>query len=61
VSRNDDSEAGRLYKLAADQGNSDAEANLGVFYENGRGGLAKDDKEAARLFKLSADPASDPF
>jgi TPR repeat protein len=51
----DDREAARLYKLAADQGNADAQVNLGFFYENGRGGLPKDDPEAARLYKLAAD------
>ncbi len=48
-------EAARLYKLAADQGYAAAQYNLGVFYESGRGGLAKNDQEAARLFKLAAD------
>jgi TPR repeat protein len=42
-------------KLSADQGNSDAQATLGFFYLEGRGGLTRDDREAARLFKLSAD------
>ena len=51
----DDREAARLYKLAADQGNALAQNNLGFFYETGRGGLAKDDREAARLYKLAAD------
>jgi TPR repeat protein len=32
-----------------------AQSNLGVFYRDGRGGLAKDDREAARLYKLAAD------
>jgi TPR repeat protein len=56
-----DSEAARLYKLAAeyklaaDQGNASAQAKLGVFYRDGLGGLPKDDREAARLFKLAAD------
>jgi TPR repeat protein len=45
----------RLYKLAADQGNAVAQAYLGIFYEQGRGGLPKDDREAARPFKLAAD------
>jgi Sel1 repeat len=51
----DDREAARLYKLAADQGNAVAQVSLGVFYENGLGGLLKDDREAARLYKLAAD------
>jgi TPR repeat protein len=51
----DDREAARLYKLAADQGNAVAQVSLGVFYENGRGGLPKDDREAARLYQRAAD------
>jgi TPR repeat protein len=51
----DDREAARLYKLAADQGNAAAQAYLGIFYEQGRGGLPKDDREAAHLYKLAAD------
>jgi len=50
-----DHEAVRLCKLAAEQGNTDGQVDLGVFYSQGRGGLAKDDREAARLFKLAAD------
>src|SRR5436305_259856 len=50
----DSREAARLLKLAAAQGNAEAQAKLGVFYGLGRGGLQKDDSEAARLFKLSA-------
>jgi TPR repeat protein len=53
--RKDDREATRLLKLAAAQGNAEAQSKLGVFYGLGRGGLQKDDSEAARLFKLSAD------
>ena len=51
----DDREAARLYKLAADQGYVRAQARLGLFYENGRGGLARDDREAARFYKFAAD------
>jgi TPR repeat protein len=51
----DDREAARLYKLAADQGNAGGQANLGLLYEEGRGGLPENDREAARLFKLAAD------
>ena len=47
-------EAARLYKLAADQGNSLGIANLAFFYENGRGGLKKDLTEAVRLYQLAA-------
>jgi TPR repeat protein/MinD-like ATPase involved in chromosome partitioning or flagellar assembly len=54
-SQRDDSEIARLYKLAADQGNANAQNNLGQFYALGRGGLQKDEREAARLYKLAAD------
>jgi TPR repeat protein len=49
----------RLYKLAADQGYAQAQVNLGVMYERGRGGLAKDEREALRLYKLAADQEDD--
>jgi hypothetical protein len=40
----------------ADQaGYAAAQVNLGVFYKQGLGGLAKDDREAVRLYKLAAD------
>jgi TPR repeat protein len=48
----DEREAVRLYKLAANQGNALGQNNLGMMYAVGRGGLAK---EAVRLFKPSAD------
>jgi TPR repeat protein len=47
-------EAARLYRLAADQGNAAAQANLADFYERGDAGLRKDACEAARLRKLAA-------
>src|SRR5262245_37083301 len=47
----DDRELARNYRLLADQGNADAQVNLGVFYRDGRGGLRKDDRRAADLFK----------
>jgi hypothetical protein len=48
-------EAARLYKLAADKGNSDAQLKLAAFYEFGGGGLPQDYGQALRLYKLSAD------
>jgi TPR repeat protein len=36
-------------KFAADQGVTLAQYSLGVFYQQGRGGLTKNDEEAARL------------
>ena len=50
----DEVEAARLYRLSANQGYAVAQNNLGVFYLDGRGGLAKDEVEAIRLFKLAA-------
>jgi TPR repeat protein len=51
----DDREAVRLFQLAADQGSAAGQANLGLAYLGGLGGLLKDEREAVRLFKLSAD------
>lgn len=47
--------AARLYGAAADEGNALAQANLGVMYEGGLGGLPRSDRDAARLYRLSAD------
>ncbi len=49
-----DSEAVRLFKISADQGNADAQFELGLFYLDGRGGLPKDRRECYRLFMLAA-------
>ena len=49
----DDKEAVRLYSLAAQQGDSGAQYNLGLCYQYGVG-VVKDDKEAVRLFSLAA-------
>jgi TPR repeat protein len=51
----DDAAAASWYRKAADQGNDIGQVNLGLFYEEGRGGLQKDDREATRLYKLAAD------
>jgi hypothetical protein len=42
------------YRRAAAQGHAGAQCSLGVFYEQGRGGLFKDEREAARLYKVAA-------
>src|SRR6185295_8105970 len=44
-------DAARLYELAADQGNADAQYGLGLFYESGRGGLTKSVSAAVELYK----------
>lgn len=48
------SEAMKWNKLAAGQGNADAQNELGTMYENGWG-VAKDYDEALHWYKLSAD------
>jgi TPR repeat protein len=47
-------QAVRWYGLAAKQGNTDAEINLGVYYSEGFG-VQKDDARAAALWQLAAD------
>ncbi len=49
----DDAEAVRWYKLAAAQGYSSAQYNLGAIYAN-RKGVLQDDAEAVRWYKLAA-------
>jgi TPR repeat protein len=44
----------RWYRLAADQGDADAQFNLGVMYDTGRG-VPQDDAEAERWYRLAAD------
>ena len=50
----DDAEAVRWYRLAAEQGLASAQLNLGVMYANGEGVL-KDNAEAARWFRQAAE------
>ena len=47
-------EAFRLWKLAAEQGNAEAQLNLGVMFEKGTG-VPQDYKEAAKWFRLAAE------
>ncbi len=47
-------EAVRLYRLAADQGDTKAQNNFGVMYVKGEG-VAKDEAEAVGLYRLAAD------
>lgn len=49
-----DVEAARLYRLAADQGLARAQFILGLCYRSGRG-VSEDPVEAVRLFRLAAD------
>ena len=50
----DNGEAVRWYRLAADQGHARAQARLGFMYFNGEG-VPQDDGEAARWYRLAAD------
>ena len=50
----DDAEAVRWYRLAADQGLANAQYNLGVMYADGEG-VPEDDAEAVRWYRLAAD------
>ena len=50
----DDAEAVRLYSHAAKQGDPDAQFNLGVMYEKGRG-VPKDEAEAVRCWRRAAE------
>ena len=50
----DDAEAVRWYRLAAEQGHADAQFNLGVMYDTGRG-VSQDYAEAVRWYRLAAE------
>ena len=50
----DFAEAARLFRLAAAQGNADAQNALAGMYANGEG-VSEDSAEAARLYRLAAD------
>ena len=49
-----DLEAVRWFRLAADQGDADAQSNLGLMYANGEGVL-EDAPEAVKWLRLAAD------
>lgn len=50
-------EEAELYQKAADQGNADAQVNLGLLYEKGKG-VPKDLRKAAELSQRAADQGS---
>ena len=50
----DDAEAVRWYRLAAEQGHASAQFNLGLMYDKGEG-VPQDDAEAVRWFRLAAE------
>ena len=47
-------EAVKRYQKAADQGDAEAQINLGLMYENGEG-VEQDDKEAVKWYQKAAD------
>ena len=51
----DDKEALKWYRLAAEQGHAKAQYNLGWMYFNGNG-VPEDDKEAVKWYRLAAGP-----
>ena len=51
----DDAEAVRWYRLAADQGDARAQVILGGMYDNGRG-VPQDDAEAVAWTRKAAEP-----
>ena len=53
----DDVEAARWYRLAAEQGNARAQFSLGVRYGNGEG-VPQDYSEAVRWYRLAAEQGS---
>ena len=49
----DDAEAVKWYRLAAEQGYAEAQTNLGVMYDKGKG-VPQDDAEAVKWYRLAA-------
>jgi hypothetical protein len=50
----DDAEAARWYRKAAEQGQVEAQYNLGLMYDYGEG-VVEDDAEAARWYRKAAE------
>jgi TPR repeat protein len=55
--KKDFAEAARWYRKSADQGNSYAEASLGIFYRAGKG-VARDEVQAEMWFLVALDRAA---
>ena len=54
LEREDHETAYKLFLPLAEQGNADAQSNLGLMYESGRG-VPQDYKEAIKWYRLAAD------
>ena len=52
--RQNDVEAAKWYRLAAEQGDADAQFNLGLMYDDGKG-VPQDDVEAVKWYRLAAE------
>jgi len=52
-------EAKKWYKLASDQGNENAQLNLGIMYDWGGDGIDQDFKKAVKFYKLAVKHAED--
>jgi TPR repeat protein len=50
----DDKQAVKWFRLAAEQGYANAQFGLGFMYENGHG-VSEDDKQAVKWFRLAAE------
>ena len=50
----DDAQAVKWYRLAADQGDASAQFNLGLVYRTGQG-VPQDDAQAVKWYRLAAD------
>ena len=50
----EDAEAVKWYRLAADHGDADAKHSLGVMYDDGRG-VPQDEAEALQWYRRAAD------
>jgi len=53
----DDKQAVKWYRLAAEQGHAEAQINLGVMYRDGTG-VRKDDKEAIKWWQKATEQGS---
>jgi TPR repeat protein len=52
----DDKQAVKWYRLAAEQGHASAQYNLGFMYSNGEG-VPEDDKQAVKWYRLASEQA----
>jgi uncharacterized protein len=50
----DDAEAVKWYRMAAEQGLANAQLNLGVMYDYGQG-VPEDDAEAVKWYRMAAE------